>query len=126
MNYWKITFFAAIIAMLACQNAEIRNPKSEIQNTEGVQSVNAPAAQNFARQFPKAEEVVWDTLETGLSASFFDGTTDRKAYFDAKGAFQFVTNFIETTATLEFLYFSFKIRCAEAGNAVISMKLVTN
>ena len=99
MNYYKILFFASIIAVLACNNAEKpKNNASEDTDTEGVQSVNTAAAQNFARQFPKAEEAVWDTLETGLSVSFFDGTTDRKAYFDPKGAFQFVTNFVEITA----------------------------
>ena len=99
MNYYKILFFASIVAVSACHNAEKpKNNASGDANTEGVQSVNAAAAQNFARQFPKAEEAVWDTLETGLSVSFFDGTTDCKAHFDAKGAFQFVTNFIEITA----------------------------
>ena len=99
MNYYKILFFASIIGVLACNDAEKpKNNTSGDANTEGVQSVNAAAVQNFARQFPKAEEAVWDTLDTGLSVSFFDGTTDRKAYFDAKGAFQFVTNFIEITA----------------------------
>ena len=99
MNYCKILLFASIVAVLACNDAKKpKNNVSDDAHTEGVQSVNAAATQNFARQFPKAEEAVWDTLETGLSVSFFDGTTDRKAYFDVKGAFQFVTNFIEITA----------------------------
>jgi hypothetical protein len=99
MNSYKIILFAAIIAVLACQNAEkSKNTLAGSQNTEGSSSVNTDVAEAFARQFPKAEDVAWDTLETGLSASFFDGTSDCKAFFDAKGVFQYTSSFVEITA----------------------------
>jgi hypothetical protein len=94
MNYFKIIYFASAFLFFACQNGE--KPK----NTEGVrQAVNTDAAAStFARQFPKAQDVAWDSLENGVSATFYDGKNDCKAYFDAKGVFQYTTSFIETTA----------------------------
>jgi hypothetical protein len=92
MNYYKIICFAVLIAVSACQNAE--KPK----NTEGGQSADTNASTTFVRQFPKAQDVSWDSLENGVSATFYDGKNDCKAYFDAKGAFQYATSFIEITA----------------------------
>lgn len=92
MNYYKILFFATIIAVSACRNAE--KPK----NTEGGASSDSNAAATFARQFPKAQDVSWDSLENGVSATFYDGKNDCKAYFDTKGTFQYTTSFIEITA----------------------------
>jgi hypothetical protein len=94
MNYFKIIYFASAFLFFACQNGE--KPK----NREGVrQSLNTDAAAaTFARQFPKAQDVAWDSLEHGVSATFYDGKNDCKAYFDAQGVFQYTTSFIETTA----------------------------
>ena len=99
MNYWKIIYLAIIIAFSACRNAE--KPKNAPENqgiTEGGQSGTGNAAATFARQFPKAQDVFWDSLETGLAVTFFDGTSDCKAYYDTKGAFQYATSFIEMKA----------------------------
>jgi hypothetical protein len=99
MNYFKIIYFAIIIAFSACRNAESpKNAPPTQGDTEGVQLSTGNAAATFARQFPKAQDVFWDSLDTGLAVTFFDGTSDCKAYYDAKGAFQYATSFIETTA----------------------------
>jgi hypothetical protein len=94
MNYFKIIYFVVAFLFFACRNGE--TPK----NTEGGQKgVNTDAAATtFARQFPKAQDVAWDSLEHGVSATFYDGKNDCKAYFDSKGVFQYTTSFIETTA----------------------------
>jgi hypothetical protein len=92
MNYLKILFFAISIAVSACRNAE--KPK----NTEGSLSAESDASATFARQFPKAQDVSWDSLDNGVAATFYDGKNDCKAYFDAKGAFQYATSFIEIGA----------------------------
>jgi hypothetical protein len=92
MNYYKIICFAILVAASACRNAE--KPK----NTEGGQSTVSDASATFARQFPKAQDVSWDSLENGVSATFYDGKNDCKAYFDTKGVFQYATSFIEITA----------------------------
>ncbi len=92
MNYYKIICFAILVAVSACRNTE--KPK----NTEGKQSADSDASATFARQFPKAQDVSWDSLENGVSATFYDGKNDCKAYFDAKGTFQYATSFIEITA----------------------------
>jgi hypothetical protein len=92
MNYYRLLFFAIIIAVSACRNAE--KPK----NTEGSPSASTDAETTFARQFPKAQDVSWDSLENGVAATFYDGKNDCKAYFDAKGAFQYAASFIEITA----------------------------
>jgi hypothetical protein len=92
MNYFKILFFAIIIAISACRNAE--KPK----NTEGSLLTATDASTTFAQQFPKAQDVSWDSLENGVAATFYDGKNDCKAYFDAKGVFQYATSFIEVGA----------------------------
>ncbi len=92
MNCFKITFFVAIIGIFACQNAQ--KPK----NTEGSLSADLDASATFAQQFPKAQDVSWDSLEHGVAATFYDGKNDCKAYFDEKGAFQYAASFIEITA----------------------------
>jgi hypothetical protein len=92
MTNYKIFFWAIIIAIAACQNAE--KPK----NTEGSPKATTDAETTFARQFPKAQDVSWDSLDNGVSATFYDGKNDCKAYFDEKGAFQYAASFIEIAA----------------------------
>ncbi len=45
----------------------------------------------FTKQFPKAQDVVWDSLDIGVVANFIDGKDICKAFYDAKGNFQHVT-----------------------------------
>ncbi|MDZ7881203.1 MAG: hypothetical protein U5L45_26285 [Saprospiraceae bacterium] len=83
----------AAFIFFACGDGE--KPK----NTEGAQILNTDAAlTNFTRQFPKVQDVAWDSLDHGVSATFYDGKKDCKAYFDAKGVFQYTTSFIEVVA----------------------------
>ena len=80
------TFFFAIFA---CKNA-----KSE-QNTTHTEG---GAKSAFAQRFPKAQDITWDSTETGVVANFFDGKHDSKATFDALGVFQYSAVFIEQEA----------------------------
>jgi hypothetical protein len=120
MKYWKITFFAAVITLSACQNGDkmpknVENPS----NTEGASFVSSDLAQAFAQQFPKAEEVVWDSTETGLIANFLENQLDCRAYYDPKGAFQYATSFIEVTALPPSVQRLLKEKYAEARPAVV-------
>jgi hypothetical protein len=98
MNYYKIFFLSTIIAVSACRDVgKPKNIPATQQNTEGGQS-ESDATATFARQFPKAQDVSWDSLENGISATFYDGKNDCKAYFDLKGTFQYATSFVEISA----------------------------
>lgn len=104
----------------ACQNGDkmpknVKNP----ENTEGVSFVSNDLAQAFARQFPKAEEVVWDSTDTGLIANFLENQLDCRAHYDPKGAFQYTTCFIEATALPSSVQRLLKEKYAEARPAVV-------
>jgi hypothetical protein len=120
MKYWKILFLAAATTVFACQNGDKMPKNGENQaDTEGVSFVSNDLAQAFARQFPKAEEVVWDSTETGLIANFLDNQLDCRAYYDPKGAFQYTTCFIETAALPTSVQRLLKEKYAEARPAVV-------
>ncbi len=54
--------------------------------------------EDFAKKYPKAEDVVWDTLDIGFAALFYDGELENKAFYDTKGIYQYTSTFIEQTA----------------------------
>ena len=81
--------FTFFFAVFGCKNA-----KSE-QNTTHTEG---GAKSAFAQRFPKAQDVTWDSTETGVVANFFDGKHDSKATFDASGVFQYSSFFIEQEA----------------------------
>ncbi len=120
MKYWKILFFTAAMVVSACQNGDKMPKNAENQgNTEGVSFVNSDLTQAFARQFPKAEEVVWDSTETGLIANFWCDASDCRAYYDVKGVFQYTTRFIEISALPPSVQRLLKEKYAEAKPAVV-------
>ena len=122
MKYWKILFFAATITISACQNGDKMPKNVENQaNTEGDSFINNDLAQAFARQFPKAEEVVWDSTETGLIANFLENQLESRAYYDVKGTFQYTTRFIEVTALPTSVQRLLKEKYAEARPAVVML-----
>jgi thioredoxin reductase (NADPH) len=83
----------------ACENtAKQRKNADKAANAEGTFSVNKDVASTFKQQFPKAQDVAWDSTETGLAATFTDGTAESKAYFDKTGVFQYLTTLIEISA----------------------------
>ncbi len=86
----KVAFiFTFFFAAFACKNAK---SEQNANYTEG------GAKSAFAQRFPKAQEVTWDSTETGVVANFFDGKHESKATFDASGKFQYSAIFIEQEA----------------------------
>jgi Putative beta-lactamase-inhibitor-like, PepSY-like len=70
------------------ENSDIPNPFG----TEGSLST-------FQKLFPKAQDVVWDSVDmSGMSATFNDGTHESEAFFDAKGQFQYLTTTLDFEA----------------------------
>jgi hypothetical protein len=90
----KIGLWTAILAFTFCKNTN--TPQ---QNTASPVVVEGSPMQIFlAQRFPNAQEVFWDTLENGYSATFYDGRYDYKAQFDSTGRFQNTTMLIELDA----------------------------
>jgi hypothetical protein len=90
----KIGLLAAVLAFSFCKNTDT-TPK----NTASPVVVEGSPMQTFlAKRFPNAQEVFWDTLENGYSATFYDGKYDYKAQFDNTGRFQNTTMLIELDA----------------------------
>ena len=83
--------FSVAICLFACKN----QPKSP-NVVVGQSATNMQ--EDFAKRYPKAQEVVWDTLDTGFAALFADDAFDYKVYFDSKGVYQYTATFIEPTA----------------------------
>ena len=92
MNYIKIFTYCLLLPLCACRHTP------NAQNTEGVQNAVVDGSKAFAQRFPQAQDVYWDTLETGVSAKFSNGKYDCIAYFDLKGGFLYATTFIERTS----------------------------
>ncbi len=120
MKCYKILLFAAALMISACQNAD-KMPKNgeNSTNTEGSSFVSDDLSQAFLRQFPKAEEVVWDSTDTGLIANFWENQVDYRAYYDRKGLFQYTTCFIEVTALPASVQRLLTEKYAEARPAVV-------
>ena len=120
MKYWKVLFFAAAMTVSACQNGD-KMPKNveNFSNTEGPSFVSKELNQAFVRQFPKADEVVWDSTETGLIANFWCDSSDCRAYYDPKGVFQYTTRFIEISALPPSVQRLLNEKYAEAKPAVV-------
>ncbi len=83
--------FTIIFCLISCKN-EPKTPA--VVTTQQV----LPLQETFAQKYPKAQDVIWDTLDNGFAALFSDETYDYKAYFDAKGVFQYTATFIEQVA----------------------------
>ena len=83
MHIRQIIISLSIVCFIgteACKNAS-----SDASQQKG----SAGAA--FTKQFPKAQDVTWDSLDIGVVANFSDGKDICKAFYDDKGKFQHVT-----------------------------------
>ena len=83
MHIRQIVILFSIVCFIgieACKNAS---------STASAQEGTAGAA--FTKQFPKAQDVTWDSLDVGVVANFSNGKDICKAFYDAKGNFQHVT-----------------------------------
>lgn len=90
----KIGLWLSILGFTFC-----KNPNTPPQNTVSeTQQGSSPMQAFLAKRFPNAQEVYWDTLENGFSATFYDGRYDYKALFDSVGRFQYTTMLIELEA----------------------------
>lgn len=84
-----IYLIAAALSMGSCKKGD-GSKQSSTPNTEGGQDVS----QLFAKQYPSAQDVVWDTLDIGWVANFTDGKNECKAFYDLKRSFQYTTTLI--------------------------------
>jgi dsRNA-specific ribonuclease len=80
----------SLFCLFFCKNQPKMPNSSEIGGQSGL-TMQA----DFGQRYPNAQDVVWDTLESGFAALFLDSDFDNKAYFDIKGAFQYTVTFIE-------------------------------
>ncbi len=104
--------FLIFTLVMACKN------KSNPINTAGGQpTLNFQA--DFVKRYPKAQDVVWDTLDSGFAALFYDGVLDNKAVFDLTGAYQYTTTYIEETALPEAVQKVLNTKYRNAAAAVI-------
>ncbi len=83
--------FLTITCCLSCKNQP--DP-----STTTVRQPTANFHEDFAKRYPKAQDVIWDTLDIGFAALFNDGEFENKAFFDNKGVYQYTATFIEETA----------------------------
>jgi hypothetical protein len=92
--YIKISLLLCVLGFTFCEK-----PHTTQQNTTSQSSEEGSAMTSFlAKKFPNAQEVYWDTLDNGYSATFYDGKNDYKALFDSIGQFQQTTMLIELEA----------------------------
>jgi hypothetical protein len=86
-----------LLVILACVFCKKPNASPKTSQSQGLEE--SSQMQTFlAKRFPNAQEVYWDTLENGFSATFYDGKNDYKAIFDSVGHFQNTTMLIELEA----------------------------
>jgi hypothetical protein len=72
-----------------CGQSNSAGNEKNAQNTEGPLLA-------FQKLFPKAQDVVWDSTDmSGMSATFYDGTHESEAFFDAKGQYQYLTTTLD-------------------------------
>ena len=90
----KIGLLTGILVFTFCKN---KNTPQQ-NTTNPVVVVGSPMQIFLAKRFPNAQEVFWDTLDNGYSATFYDGRYDYKAQFDNTGRFQNTTMLIELDA----------------------------
>jgi hypothetical protein len=113
----KIGLLVVILAFAFCKNTNA--PK---QNTASSVVVESSPMQIFlATRFPNAQEVFWDTLENGYSATFYDGRYDYKAQFDSTGRFQNTTMLIELDALPELVNQFLKGKYKNAEIAIVQL-----
>ena len=92
----NVLSFLICLGCSKCQqsNGALIGP-DQANNTHGTEGVALPA---FKARFPKAQDVSWDSVETGFAASFYDGTNQSVAFYDRKGQFQYLTTTVELEA----------------------------
>jgi Putative beta-lactamase-inhibitor-like, PepSY-like len=92
--YIKTSLLVCILAFAFCDK-----PNTLQKTTASQAPVENSGMQAFlTNRFPNAQDIYWDTLETGYSATFYDGKNDYKAMFDSIGQFQQTTMLIELEA----------------------------
>lgn len=84
-----LLIFSTVFCLFACTE----QPKTPASVIDGQNGLTMQA--DFIKRYPNAQDVVWDTLDTGFAALFLDGEFENKAYFDMKGSYQYTVTFIE-------------------------------
>ncbi len=104
--------FLSITCFLACKNQPDASKKANGQPTSNFH-------EDFIKRYPKAEDVIWDTLDIGFAALFYDGELESKAFFDTKGVYQYTSTFIEQTALPKVIQQVLNTKYQNAAAAVI-------
>jgi hypothetical protein len=72
-----------------CEQSDSAKSEKNGSNTEG-------PLLTFQKLFPKAKDVVWDSVDmSGMSATFNDGTHESEVFFDAKGQYQYLVTTLD-------------------------------
>jgi hypothetical protein len=86
---FSMVFFAA------CKEAAKPTQSATAASESADAQASAQHLKIFAQLYPKADDVYWDSLDnTGFSATFFDGSFQNIAYFDAAGQFEYATSYL--------------------------------
>jgi hypothetical protein len=85
------SFIPLLILSFGCSKCQQSNSSTSDKNGSNTEG----AIEVFKKLFPKAQDVVWDSLDNGLAATFYDGTHESEAFFDAKGQYQYLTTTID-------------------------------
>ena len=80
-----------VIGLSACKNQPTATGDQSSSNFQA----------DFAKRYPNAQDVIWDTLDIGFAALFTAGEFENKAFFDTKGVYRYTSTFIEQTALPE-------------------------
>ncbi len=91
MRLFVYSYIIVLFTIASCDRAtptqNDKNASSSSLGTEGV-------LQAFTAQYPKAQDLVWDTIDIGYVANFSNGKNECKAFYDKKGQFQYTTTLI--------------------------------
>ena len=80
----------SIFIIFACKN----QPKAPKDRTD---HATLNFQEEFAKRFPKVQDVIWDTLDNSFAALFSDNKFEYKVVFDKNGVYQYTVTFIEQT-----------------------------
>ncbi len=99
MRLFVYSYIIVLFTIASCDRATpTQNDKNASAQTSGSvedsDAIGKGVLQAFTAQYPKAQDVVWDTIDIGYVANFSNGKNECKAFYDKKGQFQYTTTLI--------------------------------
>jgi Putative beta-lactamase-inhibitor-like, PepSY-like len=99
MRLFVYSYIIVLCALVSCDRAtSFQNDKNASSQTSGSvedsDAIGKGILQTFTTQYPKAQDIVWDTIDIGYVANFSNGNNDCKAFYDKKGQFQYTTTLV--------------------------------